>query len=345
MDWGSDATRVTNRSAAVEQALIAVEAAGVTRASLAAVGHRVVHGGSRFRAPVLLDEAVLAELDGLAELAPLHNPIGVETARAALAALPRVPHVAAFDTAFHAALPEAAYVYPLPWRWHAEWGIRRFGFHGLSVAWSVRRAGALLDRPVGELSVVVAHLGSGCSVTAVEGGRSVWTSMGMTPLEGLMMGTRAGSVDPGVLLGVVRDGRLSVDELADVLEHQSGLLGVSGVSGDVRAVSAAAAGGDARAGLALEMFVRRAAEGVAAAAVALARLDAIVFSGGIGEHDGPLRARIVDRLGVLGAAPIGIAETGEDGLLSGPGARPAVLRVAAREDLVIAEAVAALVGG
>ncbi len=309
-------------------------------ADLAGVGHRVVHGGSRFHEPTVVDDAVLAELDELAELAPLHNPVAVDTIRAAREALPNVPHVAAFDTAFHRTLSPTGYIYPLPYEWYEEWGIRRYGFHGLSVEWSVQRAGELLGRDPTGLGLIVAHLGSGCSVTAVDGGRSVWTSMGMTPLEGLMMGTRAGSFDPGVMLKLLRDGRLSVDELENALDHGSGLLGVSGVSGDVREVEAAAAAGSERATLALQMFVRRTAGYIAAASTSLGHLDAIVFTGGIGEHAAGIRADIVGRLGLLGIEPISNQAVQEDEVLSAPNSSVAVLRVEAREDLVIADAVA-----
>jgi acetate kinase len=336
--WGSDATRAA-RAGSVESVLAAL---GTSLEGIAGVGHRVVHGGPRFRDPVRLDESVLTDLRELTALAPLHNPVAIEVAEAAMAALPGVAHVAAFDTAFHAGLPEEAYVYPLPWAWHAERGMRRFGFHGLSVEWSVRRAGELLERPAHELALVVAHLGSGCSVTAVLGGRSVATSMGFTPLEGLMMGTRAGSVDPGLLLWALREAGLSVDELAEVLDHGSGLAGVSGISSDVRELSAAAETGHARARLALGIFVRRAAEGIAAASVALPRLDALVFTGGIGEHAGELRARIVGRLATLGIEPVSEDEPGHDRRLSVAAAGPAVLRVEAREDLMIAQAVSQL---
>ena len=202
--WGSDATRVVDRQATVEAALAELWRSGVSPDSVIVAGHRVVHGGTRFREPTLIDEAALADLDGLADLAPLHNAVALDTLRAQRALLPALPAVAAFDTAFHATLSEQAYVYPLPWAWYEEWGIRRFGFHGLSVAWSVRRAAELLARPAAGLCLIVAHLGSGCSVTAVQAGQSVSTSMGLTPLEGLAMGTRSGSVDPGILLHVLR---------------------------------------------------------------------------------------------------------------------------------------------
>jgi acetate kinase len=339
VDWGADATRAADRRTTVADVLVQLKSTD----RVAGVGHRVVHGGLRFREPVVIDEDVLVDLDELSELAPLHNPVAVDTIRAARELLPDLPHVAVFDTAFHSTLPRAAYVYPLPWGWFSEWGIRRYGFHGLSVAWSVRRAGELLDRSPAELCLVVAHLGSGCSVTAVDGGRSVATSMGMTPLEGLMMGTRAGSFDPGVALKLLQDGRLSLDDLYGTLEHGSGLVGVSGVSGGMREVEAAGAGGSDRASFAVEMFCLRAAEGIAAAATSLPRLDALVFTGGIGENDPGARARIVRRLGVLGVPPVGDRSVSEDAVLSDAGSAVAVLRIEAREDLVIGEAVASLV--
>lgn len=257
-------------------------------------------------------------------------------------ALPDVPHVAAFDSAFHVSLSPAGYRYPVPEVWFRDWGVRRFGFHGLSVAWSVERAGELLGRPIAGLRLVVAHLGSGCSVTAIDGGRSVETSMGMTPLEGLMMGTRAGSIDPGVILDLLRRGRLTPEALGDALDHGSGLLGVSGKSSDVRELLAAEAVGDEPATLAIELFVRRAAAGVAASATTLQTLDAVVFTGEIGEHSGPIRKRIVDRLAVLGIDQIADADVGEDGVLGNPADRPTVLRVEAREDVVIATAVSSI---
>ena len=342
--WGSDATRVVDRRSTVEHALAALWGS-VEPASVASAGHRIVHGGARFRQPMQVDDAVLGELDGIAGLAPLHNEVALETLRAQRALLPGLPAVAVFDTGFHASLQDEAFVYPLPWHWYAEWGIRRFGFHGLSVAWSVRRAGELLGRDPAALGLIVAHLGSGCSVTAVDGERSVSTSMGLTPLEGLAMGTRAGSVDPGILLHVLRERGITADELAETLDHGSGLLGISGVSGDVRELTAAAANGSTRARLALDIFVRRAAEGIAAAAVALPRLDSLVFTGGIGEHAADIRAAICARLAVLGVWGVESATVAEDAILTPPGAGITILRVEAREDIVIAEATAALLPG
>lgn len=295
-----------------------------------AVGYRVVHGGSRYRAPARVDEALLEAVVALDALAPLHNRRAAAVMRAAMELLPGLPHVACFDTAFHADLPEEAWRYPLPMEWVERWGIRRYGFHGLSVTWAVRRAAELLGRRGEDLGLVVAHLGSGCSVTAVDAGRSVDTSMGLTPYEGLMMGTRAGSVDPGILLRLAEDG-VTAEELAAGLAQRSGLAAMAGTS-DVRAIERRADDGDARARLALDMFARRAAASVAAAVTALRRFDALVFTGGIGEHSAAMRDAIVRRLGMLGV-PHALADTDGDGIVAaGP---PAVIVVAAREDRVI----------
>ena len=300
-----------------------------------AVGYRVVHGGSRYTGPSAVDEALLGAIEELDALAPLHNKRAAAVMRAAMQVLPDLHHVACFDTAFHADLPEEARRYPLPAEWVQRWGIRRYGFHGLSVTWAVRRASQLLEQPREDLALVVAHLGSGCSVTAVDGGRSVDTSMGFTPYEGLMMGTRAGSVDPGILLRLAADG-VPVEELADGLGHRAGFAAIAGTS-DVREVERRAIAGDEMARLAVDMFVRRAAAGVAAAATSLPRIDALVFTGGIGEHSHHIRAAIVRRLGCLGI-PDDVRNADADAVLAhGP---PSVLVVQAREDRVIAEEVA-----
>jgi acetate kinase len=342
VEWRPDAS-VEEREAAVRDVLEAATVAGIPAGSIEGVGHRVVHGGTQFTEPVLADASVADAVAALGDLAPLHNPLAADTLRAALHALPDVPHVAVFDTAFHASLPEAAYRYPVPDEWFRDRGVRRYGFHGLSVAWSTRRAAELLERPAGELRIVVAHLGSGCSVSAVDGGRSVDTSMGMTPLEGLMMGTRAGSIDPGIVFRLLRDG-LGAEEVEEGLVERSGLLGVAG-SQDVRELLAREGDGDAAASLALAMFVRRAAAAIAAAATALPHLDALVFTAGIGENAAAVRTRICERLGSLGVPLPGEPGGSGDAVLTRLPERPAVLRVHAREDLVIAEAAAGLAGG
>lgn len=302
-----------------------------------AVGYRVVHGGDAYRAASGVDEPLLRAVEALDVLAPLHNRRAAAVMRAAMAVLPDTPHVACFDTAFHATLPEVEWRYPLPAGWVDRLRIRRYGFHGLSVAWTVRAAAALLGRPAPNLRLVVAHLGSGSSVTAVDGGRSVATSMGYTPYEGLMMGTRAGSVDPGILLRLAAEG-VTVDELADGLAQRSGVLAIAGTA-DVRDIERRAAGGDAAAQLAVGMFARRAAAGIAAAATALPILDGLVFTGGIGANARSVREAIVRRLGTLGVPPGASSADADSILAEGP---PAVLAVEAREDLVIADEVAAV---
>ena len=360
-------TLVLNAGSSTLKASLVVDGVAVTRAELPAgdsdgalgamlaqmsvadgvdaVAHRIVHGGEAFAASVVADAEVIDVLHGLTPLAPLHMPPAMAVLAAAVARFPGTPQVCCFDTAFHATLPRDEVDYPVPAAWRTEWGIRRFGFHGLSVEWATRQAAVLLHRPVAELSLVVAHLGGGCSVTAVDGGRSVRTSMGYTPLEGLMMGTRSGSVDPGMLLALLRERRLDLDEMTTALEHRSGLLGVSGVSGDLRDVEAAADAGDPAATHALSMFVGRTAAGIAAASTALTRLDGLVFTGGIGEHAGRVRAAIVGQLGVLGMGPVPAEETHLDRVLSEGQRGPAVLRVEAREDLVCAQHASALVDG
>jgi acetate kinase len=264
------------------------------------VGHRVVHGGTRFHEPVRIDANVKKEIAQLVELAPLHNPAALEAIEAAESVLPHVPHVAAFDTSFFASLEPRAYVYPAPYTWFHAWGIRRFGFHGISHAYCAGRAAELMNRQPPELRLIVCHLGNGCSVSAIRSGRAVQTSMGFTPLEGLMMGTRVGSLDPGILLYVQRQKKLSVDQVDHALNHESGLLGISGVSSDYRQVKAAADEGDERARLALTIFADRIRATIGAYAVALGGVDAVVFTAGIGEHAADLRAAVCEGLQILG---------------------------------------------
>ena len=302
-------------------------------ADVEAVGHRVVHGGDRFREPVMIDENVLAELDAITELAPLHNPPSLKAIEAARHALPDRPHVAVFDTAFHATLSEEAVTYPLPARWRKELGLRRYGFQGLSAQWSAERV------PVPRL--VVCHLGGGSSVTAVRDGRSVDTTMGFTPLEGVPMATRSGSVDPGLLLYLLRHGHANVDELEDALQHESGLLALSERSPHVHELEAAEAAGDERARLALAIYARRIAQAIAAAAVAADGLDAIVFTAGAGERSPQLRARICAHLGFLGVELDQAANqaTSGDSEIAAAASSVRVHVIVSREDLVIARAV------
>lgn len=265
---------------------------------VAAVAHRLVHGGARFAEPAVVTDAVLASLRELIELAPLHMAPAVQALERARETLTGVPHVAVFDTTFHRTLPAHASTYALPERWRAL-GIRRYGFHGLSIAWAAEQ--------VRVPRLVVCHLGGGCSVTAVLDGRSIDTTMGFTPLEGVPMGTRAGSVDPGALLYLLRHGETLTD-LDEALEHESGLRAVGGTD-DVAALLDSAA---PEARLALDLFAYRVAQAVAAMATALAGLDALVFTGGIGEHAAPVRDQVVRHLSFLGDVPVHVVQARED---------------------------------
>jgi acetate kinase len=305
--------------------------------TLAAVGHRVVHGGSRFQTPVVLDHDVIAALDRLTALAPLHNGPALHAIGEARRRFPDVPHVAVFDTAFHATLPPEAATYALPARWRDEWQVRRYGFHGLSVQWAAERVPAP--------RLVVCHLGGGCSVTAVRDGRSIDTTMGFSPLEGVPMTTRSGSIDPGALLYVLREQGLSAEEIDRQLEHESGLAGLSGTSGDVRELWVAEAAGDARASLALAVYVHRIAGAVAVMAASLAGLDSLVFTAGVGERSPAIRERVCARLGFLNVeldTQANAAAT-PDADVAAPGSAVRVVVLAAREDLVVARAVRRLV--
>jgi acetate kinase len=292
------------------------------------VVHRVVHGGPRLREPVLIDDAVRAELARATELAPLHNGPALEAIDRARAELPGVPHVAVFDTAFHATIPEEASTYAVPERWREEWGIRRYGFHGLSVAWSTEHV------PVRRL--VVCHLGGGCSVTAVLDGRSVDTTMGFTPLEGVPMATRPGSIDPEILLFLLRHGAESPESLEQALEHESGLLALGGST----RVEELQASDDPDAELALGVFCYRVATAVGAMAAALDGLDALVFTAGIGEGSTVVRERVCERLGHLGVRldVSANASASPDADVAAEDSDVRVWVVHAREDVVAARA-------
>jgi acetate kinase len=264
-----------------------------------AVGHRIVHGGETLTDSVVVDDAVIAGIEACVPLAPLHNPANLVGLRAAQRALPGLRHVAVFDTGFHATLSPEAYLYALPRRFHVDDGIRRYGFHGTSHRYVAERAAAFFARPLSSLKLVTLHLGNGCSACAIDGGRSIDTTMGMTPLEGLMMGTRSGDVDPAVVLRLAK--KLGVDDAEKLLNKESGLLGVSGRSHDMRDLVTAADGGDKDADLAVRMFSRRVKKAVGSLACALGGLDAIVFTGGIGENSARVRALVCDGLRVVGA--------------------------------------------
>jgi acetate kinase len=309
-----------------------------------AVGHRIVHGGPDYTAPVELNDQVMADLRGLSALAPLHQPPALDVVDAVTAALPSVPAVACFDTAFHATLPPEAYTYAIPQSWRAL-GARRYGFHGLSHAWASRRGADLAALPASHARVVTCHLGGGASLAAVAGGRCVDTTMGFTPLEGLVMTTRSGSVDPGLVLWLQQHHGLSAADVAEALEQRSGLVGLCGTS-DMRDVTARAAAGDPTTATALGVYIHRLRAGIAAMTAALGGLDALVFTGGIGEGSSPVRAAACAGLSFLGVAVDDNANsaTGWDREISPAGCEVRVLVVEAREDLEIAAGVRSVVG-
>lgn len=315
---------------------------GVIReaADVFAVGHRVVHGGERFVASTLITEEVLAAIQEHARLAPLHNPANLVGIQAAQRLFPAAAHVAVFDTAFHQSMPAEAYLYAVPYRFYEEFGIRRYGFHGTSHRYLSLEAARLLGRRPEQVRLITCHLGNGCSITAVAGGRCVDTSMGFTPLEGLVMGTRSGDLDPA-LVAVLAE-RLGTDasEVVRILNKESGLLGLSGVSNDMREVTRAAAEGNQRAELALRVFCRRVRKYIGAYLAVLGGADAVVFSAGIGENSPEVRRRVCE-----GLEPLGVVLDEEanrrvrarEADISGPGARVRVLVIPTDEERMIAE--------
>jgi len=305
-----------------------------------AIGHRIVHGGTVFSGPVRIDARVVQRLDLLTDLAPLHQPKSLAALAAVTAVLPDVPAVACFDTAFHATLPPAAFTYALPPEWRKRWDLRRYGFHGLSHAYASRRSAEVLGVTTVGLRVVTCHLGAGASLAAVRDGRSVDTTMGFTPLDGLVMATRSGSVDPGLVLWLAEHVGMPPAELAATLERRSGLLGLAGTS-DMREILAGAAAGHEDARLALDVYVHRLRGSIAAMAAALGGLDVLVFTGGVGERAPVVRALTADGLGFLGVAlDPGRNDRGpDDREIGAAGAAVRTLVVAAREDLEIAREV------
>jgi acetate kinase len=310
-----------------------------------AVGHRVVHGGPRFREPVVIDSEVRRAILDLERLAPLHNSPAVSGIEAASLALPRVPHFAVFDTAFHATIPQQAAIYALPRRWREDWGIRRYGFHGLSIAWSTERAPVMVNRPTDSLRLVICHLGGGSSVTAIRGGQSVDTTMGFSPLEGVPMTTRSGSIDPGALIHLMRERGLDLRTLDHDLNLESGLKGLAGDSGSMLDLEQASQAGDTNATLAIEVFVYRVAGAAASMAVAAGGIDALIFTAGIGEGSALVRENVCSRLRFLGVEVDrernAFAEPDCDIAVDRSAVR--VLVVRAREELVVARAVRNLI--
>ncbi len=331
---------------AADSALVADAVADFGR--IDAIGHRIVHGGTTFRGPVRIDPGVIARITALTDLAPLHQPKSLAALEAVSTVLPGLPAVACFDTAFHASLPPAAATYALPAPWRSRWDLRRYGFHGLSHAYAARRAAEMLGTPAQGLRLVTCHLGAGASLAAVRDGRSVDTTMGFTPLEGLVMATRSGSVDPGLVLWLAEHVGMPPAELAATLERRSGLLGLAG-TGDMRAILERAQDGDADATLALEVYLHRLRASIAAMTASLGGLDGIVFTGGVGERSPEIREATVSGLAYLGIAIDPARNASMDGVeaadgvvdreISRDGARVRTLVIAAREDVEIARQV------
>ncbi len=338
-DLPADSTR-PEAALAMMKALWQSDAAVVSGSQpIEAVCHRVVHGGPDYRAATRATPAVRGAIARFAPFAPQHNPACLAMMAMVESFLGDVPQIACFDTAFHRTLPPEAAIFPGPYAWH-EQGLRRYGFHGLSHEYASRRAAVLLGRESDTLDLVTCHLGNGCSLAAVRHGQSVETTMSLTPLDGVMMATRPGALDPGLLLYLMREGGATYDQLTDSLNHDSGLLGISGLSGDMRAIVTAMDGGHERARLAYDLYVHHLRAGIGAMLAALGRVDAIVFTGGVGEHSPRVRASALATLGFVGARIDTVANDGatEDRDISAADSVVRVVVVGSREDWAMARA-------
>ncbi len=321
-------------------------ACAVDIGDLAAIGHRVVHGGEHFVHATVIDDTVETAIESLTPLAPLHNPPNLAGIRGARHAFPGIPHVAVFDTAFHQTMPPRAFLYGLPYEYYERYGVRRYGFHGTSHAYVARAAARWLDRPYNRFNAITCHLGNGCSMAAVRHGQSVDTSMGLTPLEGLMMGTRSGDIDPALCFFLPNAAGIPISDMENMLNKQSGLLGVSGVSNDFRALRQAADDGNARARLAMDMFAYRIRKYLGAYLAVLDGCDAVVFTGGIGEHQADIRTAIcggLSHLGIVLDIDRNAGAGGQAACVSRPESPVAVVVMPTDEELEIAQQTLAVV--
>lgn len=341
LSWkiGSEKSEKALPNASLLEGLGEVIAVLPKNAEVVAIGHRVVHGAEAFSESVLICDKVMETLEQCSALAPLHNPANIAGICAAQKVFPTLPQVGVFDTAFHQTLPKHAYLYAVPYNWYEELGVRRYGFHGTSHRYVSEESARLLGKDISDLSVVVAHLGNGCSACAIEAGKSVDTTMGLSPLEGLVMGTRSGDIDPALPEFIANKLGWSLDRIMTALNQESGLLGISGQSNDMRTLVNAMDAGDQRAALAIEVFVYRLAKSILSLTAALTKLDAVIFTGGIGENSHQVRAKTLEYLGVLGAtidpelnAKDGDAATGR---ITKEGTLPCLV-VATNEELMIA---------
>ena len=313
-----------------------------------AVGHRVVHGGEKFNKSVLITDEVIQQVKDCYPLAPLHNPANITGIEAITSLMPGVPQVGVFDTAFHQTMPAKSYMYPLPYKYYLEDGVRRYGFHGTSHRYVSARAAEFLGRDINNLKMVTCHIGNGGSITAVLNGKSVDTSMGLTPTEGLMMGTRVGDVDPGVITFLMEKHNLNAKEVQTLINKESGVLGVSGISNDMREIEAADNAGDPRAHLALEIYEQRIIKYVGAYAAAMGGLDVIVFTGGVGENQTGVRKNVCAPLGFMGVElneELNAKTRGTETLISTPASKVAVVVIPTDEELMIARDTREIVEG
>lgn len=312
---------------------------------IGAIGHRVVHGGERFAGSVLISKAVMEALEECIGLAPLHNPPNIAGIKACQTLMPGVPEVGVFDTAFHQTMPSYAYLYGLPYEMYEKYKIRKYGFHGTSHKYVSQRAALLLQKPIEDLKLISCHLGNGASITAVRGGKSVETSMGFTPLEGLMMGTRSGDLDPAIVSFIMRKENMNSEQVNDLLNKKSGVLGVSGVSSDFRDIEAAAERGNERAQLALKIFAHDVKKYIGAYAAVMDGVDAVIFTAGLGENSGNMRAAVCESLDYIGIQLDAEKNKvrGEEADISGANASCRVLVIPTNEELMIALETLALV--
>ena len=310
-----------------------------------AVGHRVVHGGEKFASSVLIDDQVISAIEEVSDLAPLHNPANLIGIRACAKLMPSVPQVAVFDTAFHQTMPERAYIYGLPYEYYENYGVRRYGFHGTSHSYVSKRTAALLNKPIEDTKIVVCHLGNGSSICAVKGGKSVDTTMGLTPLAGVAMGTRSGDIDPAICEFLAQKENLDIAGVMNVLNKKSGMLGISGISSDFRDLDKGMAEGNDRCRIAMEVFAYQVAKYVGAYAAAMNGVDAIAFTAGVGENQGTIRRMVCEQLSFLGITLDEEAnkQRGEELLISTPDSKVKVFIVPTNEELAIAQDTQALV--
>ncbi len=341
-----EVTDIPDHSVAVKMLLNKLTESGIIKSleEINGIGHRVVHGGEEFNDSVLITDEVLSKIEDLSELAPLHNPANITGIRAFQQVLPNVPAVAVFDTAFHQTMPESSFLYSLPYEYYKEYGIRKYGFHGTSHKYVSERAAELLGRPLEQLRLISCHLGNGASIAAIEGGKSIDTSMGFTPLAGVTMGTRSGNIDPALIPFIMEKTGNSADEVLDILNKKSGMLGVSGFSSDLRDIELEAEKGNERAELALEVFGNRIHKYIGSYASRMYGVDAIIFTAGIGENSQAIRARVLQGLEFMGVYwdPALNKTRGEEAFINYPHSPVKVIVIPTNEEVMIARDVVKL---